>query len=223
MIGHCTSSQLVYKFWLPVIGLYTGMRVGEICQLNPYCDILKDKETGIWYFFISSDTEGASDIVKSVKSGESRVVPIHSRLIELGLLDYTDALKESGYKRMFPLDKPREKKAGGNTSRTFRRFIENIGLRDNTTDKRISGMHAFRKTIITKSNKEGYINNMLSMIGHETEVRDGSGNLIPTVTLRYIDKDSLELPLSVKKETIEKVKFDIEFYKPVKPVFTPES
>jgi len=217
MKRYCTDSKHVDKFWLPVIGLYTGMRANEICQLNPFTDIIN--ENGVWYFLVSQDTEGAFDITKSVKSGNERQVPVHSKLIDLGLLDYTEALMSAGFKRMFPKDTPHNNGAGGNTARNFRRFIEDIGLRDETKNKRIVGTHAFRKTIITKAFKEGFIHNMLSIVGHESDNRDELGKELPNVTEEYIDDEELEIPLSVKKETIEKIVFDIEFYKPVKPIF----
>jgi len=219
MRSYCDSGKLVHKFWLPVIGLYTGARVGEICQINPDKDILEDKGTGIKYFLISQDTESAPDIDKSVKSGTSRVIPIHSRLIELGLFSYTDALKKAGHKRMFPLDKPRDRKAGGNTARNFTRYIEDVRLKDITKNKRIAGMHAFRKTIITKAYRERFIKGLLPIVGHEDDVRDETGKLLPDVSSDYIDSEAMKVPLHEKKKTIEKVVFDIDFYKPVKPIF----
>lgn len=216
MEKYCNDGSQVHKFWLPVIGLYTGMRVNEICQINPFTDILE--KDGTWYFWINDETEGADGVVKSVKNGMAREVPIHSKLIELGLLEYVDELKNKGYKRMFPHDSVNNK-AGDNTARNFRRYLESVLLRDESKNKKILGMHAFRKTIVTQAFKNEFINDLLCIIGHEEDVRDESGKLLPNVTKLYIDNDALEVPLSVKKETIEKVKFDIDFYKPAKPIF----
>jgi len=217
MQGYCKSRNDVGKFWLPAIGLYTGMRVNEICQLNPFTDILK--KDNVWCFLISAITEAAPDIEKSVKSGIERTVPIHSKLIMLGLLEYVDALKRAGYKRMFPNDTPHNNRAAGNTARNFRRYIEEIGLRDEAKDNRIVGMHAFRNNIITVASKGGFIRELMPIVGHEDKARDENGVLLPAVTKRYIDEDAMKIPLSEKKETIEKVKFDIDFYRPVKPTF----
>lgn len=219
MKSHCKSSKDVGKFWLPVIGLYTGMRVNEICQINPFKDIIKDEETGILYFLVSEKTEAAPDIKKSVKSGNERRIPIHSRLIDLGIVKYTDSLKDAGFKRMFPFDSPHNETAGGNTARNFRRFIEEVGLKDETKSERIVGMHAFRKTIITKSYRDGFIAKMLPIVGHERRVKDENGVSLPKQTLVYVDKEAKSEPLIDLKETIEKVTFDIDFYKPVKPTF----
>jgi len=217
MKEHCANGGQVYKFWLAVIALYTGMRVNEICQLNLNTDIVNGD--GVWYFLISSKTESAEGVTKSVKSGEARQVPVNSKLIELGFFDYIDELNKCGHKRMFPSDAIHNNSVSGNTARNFRRFIEDVGLRDETSNKRIVGMHAFRKTIITKAYRDGFLGDLLPIVGHESDKRDEGGFKIPDVTKVYIDDEELEIPLSVKKETIEKIVFDIEFYKPVKPVF----
>ena len=65
------------------------MRTEEICKLR--VDELK-KEDGIWFF----------DIKGKVKTRNSvRRVPIHEKLIELGLLKYTALIKRSGEERLF--------------------------------------------------------------------------------------------------------------------------
>ena len=53
-----------HQYWLPLIGLYTGARVNEICQINPQTDILIEPETGIWYFWITETTDGDERIRK---------------------------------------------------------------------------------------------------------------------------------------------------------------
>lgn len=62
--------------WVPWLCAYTGARVGEITQLRAG-DIRQ--EEGIWVVHITSEA-GA------VKTGKARSVPIHSHLIEQGIL-----------------------------------------------------------------------------------------------------------------------------------------
>ena len=72
-----------YKFWLPLLGLYTGARLSELCQLR-----LEDirQELGAW--IISINRTGS----KQLKTSDSeRLVPIHKQLIETGFLDYHQA------------------------------------------------------------------------------------------------------------------------------------
>ena len=48
-----------YKYWVPIISLYSGMRLNEICQLKVQ-DIKKDEKTNIDYFFVTDDAEDQS-------------------------------------------------------------------------------------------------------------------------------------------------------------------
>ncbi len=82
-------------YWVPLIGLYTGMRMNEICQLH--IDDLK-QEGGIWFFDINDDS---SD--KALKTSSSRrKVPIHQALITKGLLEYRQSMIAKKEKRLFP-------------------------------------------------------------------------------------------------------------------------
>ncbi|MCQ8119949.1 hypothetical protein [Methylomonas rosea] len=94
--------------WLPLIGLYTGARINEICQLNPAEDIKQDSATGIHYFHFTDESPSAEGVDKSIKTNSSRrVVPIHSKLIDLGFLDYVERVKTAGHKIIFPAWEPR--------------------------------------------------------------------------------------------------------------------
>ena len=75
-----------WRYWLPLIALYSEARLGEIAQL-----LVKDvlEKDGHWCFHICKDGE----IQKSVKTaGSERIVPIHPELISLGLIDYHERL-----------------------------------------------------------------------------------------------------------------------------------
>jgi len=75
------------QYWGSLIAIYTGARRNEIGALTIE-DIKQDEESGIWYFNITDEEEG-----KDLKSSAAnRLVPIHSRLIELGFMEY---LKEA--------------------------------------------------------------------------------------------------------------------------------
>jgi len=208
--------------FLPPERTYSSLRIGKFPFAYHGLKIIHDFQRWtriISTLIVSSNNEGADDVVKSVKSGLERVVPIYSRLVELGLLEYAGALKRSGHKRMFPLDKPRDGKAGGNTARNFVRYIERLGLKDDSVGGRIAGMHAFRHTIITQAHVKGFHGDLLSIVGHEEGEKEQNGKIISGTSNEYVGKEERKTPLALKKETIEKVIFDIEFYKPVKPVF----
>jgi integrase len=81
-------------FWVPLIAMYTGMRVGEICQLQ-ISDI--HTEGMRWHGrvftqpYIQVCAEHESQRVKNQNA--TRKVPIHHRLIEVGFLDYVELRK----------------------------------------------------------------------------------------------------------------------------------
>lgn len=105
--GRYTSFR-PFHYWLPLLALYVGGRINELCQLY-LTDICKDKN-GIAYIDFNLDApdkvmdeEAQVGGDKSLKTVNAiRQVPIHPRLIELGLLEYVDALKAAGYDRLFP-------------------------------------------------------------------------------------------------------------------------
>jgi integrase len=74
-----------HNFWVPILGLYTGCRLEELCQLYA-SDIIEID--GIWCLNIVEDKED-----KSVKTGEKRIVPLHPFIIEnLNFIGYVKTL-----------------------------------------------------------------------------------------------------------------------------------
>ncbi len=85
--GHYTGDPRAFPevyFWAPLIALFTGARLNEICQLGVGNVEVED---GIHYFQVTD--EGALQSIKTPQS--KRKVPIHSALIWLGFLDYVEA------------------------------------------------------------------------------------------------------------------------------------
>ena len=75
-------------YWGALLATYTGARRNEIASLLPD-DIIQDAETKIWYIAINDEEES-----KRTKSdAATRIVPIHSQLIERGFLEYVEKAK----------------------------------------------------------------------------------------------------------------------------------
>jgi len=70
-----------WRFWIPVVALYSGARLGEIAQLRTQ-DVRQ--VGGHWTLHITDDGEGMEVKTK----GSVRVVPVHPELVRLGLLIY---------------------------------------------------------------------------------------------------------------------------------------
>lgn len=79
--------------WASLIGLFTGARLNEICQLE-LADV--QQEAGIWFLNITDE----GDNNKRVKAKASRrKVPVHSELIRLGFNDFVHSRQR--HQRLF--------------------------------------------------------------------------------------------------------------------------
>ncbi|MEK9802904.1 MAG: site-specific integrase, partial [Curvibacter sp.] len=142
-----TDPSLKHCYWLPLIGLYTGARINEVCQLNPQCDIRQ--ENGVWLFDITEDSDSDGRVKKTLKNASShRKVPIHSELIRLGFLKHVEKLKEQGSQLLFPDWPPYSGRAAGKAEKWFRQLIQDTNLRDETPGARLVGFHVFRHTLL---------------------------------------------------------------------------
>ncbi|MCX4025608.1 site-specific integrase [Endozoicomonas sp. SM1973] len=75
-----------WRFWVPVLALYTGARLEEISQLD--VDDIKQSE-GIYYLDIH---DRGSHQLKNKSS--IRKTPLHKDLLEIGLLEYINSRKD---------------------------------------------------------------------------------------------------------------------------------
>ncbi|MCD2183590.1 tyrosine-type recombinase/integrase [Rhizobium sp. GN54] len=129
-----------YQKWGPLIGLYTGARLNEIAQID-LTDIRQ--QDGVWLFDLNDDGEG-----KQLKTAAARrLVPIHHRLIELGLLEHVAELRKQGKHKLFP-DFPNsiEHGRGRNLGRWFN---EKLLPELNIKSKELV-FHSLRHTVVTR-------------------------------------------------------------------------
>lgn len=89
-------------FWMPLIGLFSGMRREEIAQLH-VTDLYHDENSGLWLFDINDTPSKSQADQKRLKNKNARrIVPVHETLIQIGLLHYQQRIKNSGSVRLFP-------------------------------------------------------------------------------------------------------------------------
>lgn len=149
-----------YQKWATLIGIYTGARLGEIAQLH-----LKDirQQDGIWVFDMNEEGDR-----KSLKtSAARRLVPIHSKLIAAGLLDYLQAMIDKKATKLFPDFSYDPKNGWGRQqSRWFNdRLLVQLGLKSKT---RV--FHSLRHTVNTRLLQVGVADPLVkSIIGHEQD------------------------------------------------------
>jgi integrase len=151
--------------------LYSGARLGEIAQLLT-SDIRQ--EHNIWIFHITR--EGSA--LKSTKTaGSQRVVPMHSKLIELGFIDYYREMTRLGERQLFP--QIRADKAGlfsSEPSKFFSQYFQRIGVK---TDKTVN-FHSFRHGIADAFRRAGYLDEQFNMLlGHTKATTTGTYGIVP--------------------------------------------
>lgn len=101
------------KYWLPLIALYSGMRLEEIAQLKTTDIVQVD---GIWCFSVHG-RDG-----NSLKTpAAERIIPVYSRLTELGLT----GLVGKGWAALWPnLQRGSDGTLGGAFSKWFGRYLD---------------------------------------------------------------------------------------------------
>ncbi|WP_426160024.1 site-specific integrase [Pseudomonas sp. TSRC2-2] len=145
-----------WRYWLPLLGRATGARLEELCQLR-VDDFIEQQ--GIQCIRIDDSREG-----QNLKNASSRrVLPLHSSLIEQGLLQYADSVRANGDDRLFPKLEAVRGKLGHAASKWFGRYKAKLGI----TDPRKT-FHSFRHTFIDDLRDAGVQDSLIKrMVGHE--------------------------------------------------------
>ena len=86
------------RFWVPLIALFTGARLGEICQLDS-----TDIRTidGVDCIVVSLRSLNGSTDKQLKTSASDRLIPVHPTLIDCGLLHFAEAKRKAGEKKLF--------------------------------------------------------------------------------------------------------------------------
>ena len=142
-----------HKFWVPLIGLFSGMRLGEICQLR--LDDIRERQ-GVLCFAVENTGETST----KTESGE-RLVPIHEELLRLGVLDRVAEMARRGERRLFPEITPRataNDDYAATFSRWFSRYRHALAQRPGEAGQRYAPLakpayvfHALRHSFITRA------------------------------------------------------------------------
>lgn len=160
-------------YWIPLLGLFTGARLGELCQL---ATIDVSNVEGIPILALTD--EGEVQKIKS-KAGHRRI-PIHSELIRLGFLEYVQATRESGTTSLWPSLRLREGKPSGYFSNWFAAYRRGLGL------GAIPNFHCFRHTVRPLMRRAGFSESTMDKItGHE------SGGSVGTVVYDHFTIEEL--------------------------------
>ncbi|MBA9897899.1 site-specific integrase [Burkholderia cepacia] len=178
-------------FFGPLISLFTGMRIEEICAMR--VELIKE-EDGIHYFDIPAD------IAKSQKS--IRKVPISDLIIKTGFLDYVADVKKHGKTHVFFYLPPDGKNGfSKNLSRRYGQYLDTSEINIVSPEK---VFHSFRSTFInylTDINTNPAL--VMSIVGHiEQNLVNVKLNSVHFTTYQ------VEKSLMTLKNVVDLVKFD---------------
>jgi integrase len=132
--------------WPALIGMFTGMRLNEVAQLEVQ-DI--EERDGVWCINVTPD----GDNQKRLKNASSRrVVPVHDGLLDCGFLGFVEGQREAGSTRLFPsLTYTPQNGYGRNAGRWFNdQFLPKMGLGGQGLT-----FHCLRHTMITRLMQAG--------------------------------------------------------------------
>ncbi|MGO9740597.1 MAG: site-specific integrase [Roseiarcus sp.] len=193
------------SFWMPLIALFSGMRLEEIGQL----DVNDIRQSPVSPYFDITTLENKSphgsdkpdprklnahrvDNGKAVKTlGSIRRIPIHPLLIELGFLQFVARRRKEGGRRLFNHLNPYRERCTKNWSRWWGRY-QNKEM----TILPEKDFHSFRHTFKDALREAGVVEKLQdALLGH------ASG--------KVGDKYGLGQPISILAPEIEKIKYGV--------------
>jgi len=148
------------NFWIPLLGLYTGSRLEELCQLFISDVIEKD---GLWCLDIN---EADAPDLKSVKTSEQRFVPLHPFLVEdLKFVEFVKSVRPRRKNaKVFPELKRVRNRWGHGLGQWFTNFKTNAGV---IAPPRRKTFHSFRHTFINYHKQHGTdLKHLKEVVGH---------------------------------------------------------
>ncbi len=162
-------------FWLPLLALFTGARISELCQLA-ISDVMQID--GIWSISINDED------YKQIKTrAAERIIPLHPRLLSLGFLDYVEDAKPFGGVMLFPyLTADSNGNFSATPSERYSDYIRDvIGIKD----KR-KVFHSYRFTANNALKQNGIPEETRSQfIGHEHDTTNSTAYSEPH-SVRYL-------------------------------------
>jgi len=129
------------RFWVPLIGLYQGFRLNEICQL--YTQDLKEEDGELVFEVrVKLETKERATDKRIKRPASRRTVPVHPDLFKMGFLDYVEQRRrDTESPRLFP--ELHIAKKTGSYSDVFSKWFTNF-LVQSLRHKPEATFHSFR-------------------------------------------------------------------------------
>jgi integrase len=176
--GGISDAHLRARRWGPYLCAYTGARVGEIAQLRG-CDFIQ--RDGVWAIHITPEAG-------STKSGSARLVPLHSHLIEQGVVEMARAFGEG------PIFYDRSLGRGGNPAHPHHKkvgerlakWVRELGVDDPHVQPNHGWRHLF-KTLARRAGIDPEVRDVLQ--GHAPRsIGEQYGDWLPDILAEAIER-----------------------------------
>lgn len=163
------------RFWVPIMALYTGCRLEEMCQLH--ADDVRQVE-GIWCIDVKgltgADAEGEEDGQMLKNESAPRLIPLHPFLVDtLKLPSYANGIVVEGCELLFPnlyKGESTNYKYSHALSKAFGIYLRNkVGIND--TKKTFHSLrHSVADHVYNKTQNESIVEELEGRAG-KTETR----------------------------------------------------
>ena len=147
-------------YWIFLLGIFSGLRTNEMTQLR--LEDFQQVDDGVWMIQVQETEETRVKTRNSV-----RKVPVHPKLIELGILDYIQSLRNQKKERFFWELKMVRGKYGKEVSRFFNeKYLKEVGVWKQT----VKVLYCTRHTLIHNLYRKGVDENVIkTLVGHKKE------------------------------------------------------
>lgn len=167
------SAGKAAAYWVPLLGIYTGARQSELCQLR-VTDVSED-DGGLMLFITAEQADEELGVLETTTKSDvsRRRIPVHPELLRLGFRDYWKDMDEAGHAALFPdvLRAP-NRAAGEYFSDWFYIYRKGQGVNAKWVD-----FHAFRHTASTRLTDAGVPDSASDYLtGHTSAGRGSSRN-----------------------------------------------
>lgn len=170
-----------WRYWIPLLCLFTGMRVGEAAQLRT--EDVSQHESGAWII----DIQHAPEKGQTTKAGHSRASVAHAKLVELGFVAFVeDRRKAGGDSRLFPeLVANDRDQLGAEPSAFWRDYLTRIGVKAGADGL---GAHSFRHELADRLRVEvGLVDDQIAVaLGHDQKSTTAGYGAVRQGTVRFL-------------------------------------
>ncbi|MBB5724387.1 integrase [Sphingomonas endophytica] len=170
-----------WRYWIPLLCLFTGMRIGEAAQLR--AEDVSKHDSGAWVI----DIQHAPAKGQTTKSGQSRASVAHTKLVELGFVKFVEERRKAGGdSRLFPeLVANDRDQLGAEPSAFWRDYLTRIGVKSGADGL---GAHSFRHELADRLRVEvGLVDDQIAVaLGHDQKSTTAGYGAVRQGTVRFL-------------------------------------